>query len=33
MELGANVTMKEVTSSASSYANSYYDIYQDTFNI
>ena len=29
--LGANFTMREVASSANSYANCHYDIYQDTF--
>ena len=31
MGLGANFTMEEVASSASSYANCHYDIYQNTF--
>ena len=31
MGLGANFTMSEVVSSANSYANCHYDIYQDTF--
>ena len=31
MGLGANFTMREVASSANSYANCKYDIYQDTF--
>ena len=31
MGLGANFTMREVASSANSYANCHYDIYQDTF--
>ena len=30
MELGANFTISEVASSANSYANCHYDIYQDT---
>ena len=30
MGLGANFTMREVASSANSYANCHYDIYQDT---
>ena len=31
MGLGANFIMREVASSANSYANFHYDIYQDTF--
>ena len=31
VELGANFTLREVASSANSYANCHYDIYQDTF--
>ena len=31
MGLGASVMMREVASSANSYANCHYDIYQDTF--
>ena len=31
MRLGANFTMRKVASSANSYANCHYDIYQDTF--
>ena len=31
MGLGANLTMLKVASSAISYANCHYDIYQDTF--
>ena len=31
MGLGANFTLWEVASSANSYANFHYDIYQDTF--
>ena len=31
MGLGANVTMREVASSANSYANCHYDIFQGTF--
>ena len=31
MGLRANFTMREVASSANSYANCHYDIYQDTF--
>ena len=31
MGLGVNFTMREVASSANSYANCKYDIYQDTF--
>ena len=31
MGLGVNFTMREAASSANSYANCQYDIYQDTF--
>ena len=31
MGLGANFTMSKVASSANSYANCHFDIYQDTF--
>ena len=31
MGLGANVTMREVASSANDYGNCHYDISQDTF--
>ena len=31
MEIGANFTMREVASSAKSYANCHYDLYQKTF--
>ena len=31
MGLGANFTTREAASSVNSYANLYYDLYQDTF--